>query len=59
MLHFIPPMIFIYNLLWENDFKIIKIQQTIFGELNEVKQIQKVENSYGKGCFVVIKAEKQ
>lgn len=49
----------IYNLLWENDFEIIKTQQTIFGELNEVKQIQKVENSHGKGSFVVIKAGKQ
>ena len=49
----------IYNLLWENGFKILKIAQTIFGELSEVNEIQQPLNSYGKGSFVVIKAEKQ
>lgn len=49
----------IYDLLWENDFKILKTIQTIFGELSLVNEIQQPLNSYGKGSFVVIKAEKQ
>ncbi|HET54052.1 MAG TPA: class I SAM-dependent methyltransferase [Ignavibacteria bacterium] len=49
----------IYDLLWESDFKILKIVQTIFGELNAVEQIQHPVYSHGQGSFVVIKAEKQ
>lgn len=49
----------IYDLLWENGFKTLKIVQTIFGELNAVDQIQHPVYSHGQGSFVVIKAEKQ
>lgn len=48
----------IYDLLWEGGFKILKIAQTIFGELSAVNEIQQPLNSYGKGSFVVIKTEK-
>lgn len=49
----------IYNLLWGYDFKILETIQTLFGELNDVQQMQHAINSHGKGSFVVIKAEKQ
>jgi len=49
----------IYKLLWENDFAIKKTYQTVFGTLQQVKEIQKPENGYGKGSFLVIKAQKE
>ncbi|MBA7519835.1 hypothetical protein ES705_11923 [subsurface metagenome] len=49
----------IYKLLWENDFTIEKTYQTVFGTLKQVKEIQKPENGYGKGSFLVIKAQKE
>jgi SAM-dependent methyltransferase len=46
------------KLLWGNGFIIDKTYQTLFGDLEEVKEIQQPENSSGKGSFVVIKAIK-
>jgi ubiquinone/menaquinone biosynthesis C-methylase UbiE len=48
----------IYNLLRKTEFKIIKTYQTIFGQLDKIKQIQNVLEGHGKGSFVVIKSEK-
>jgi ubiquinone/menaquinone biosynthesis C-methylase UbiE len=48
----------IYKNLWENNFKITNTSQTVFGMLKEINTIQKPENGYGKGSFVVIKAKK-
>ena len=49
----------IYKLLREYDFTIKKTYQTIFGNLQDVKKIQKPEIGYGKGSFIVIKAQKE
>jgi len=49
----------IISLLEETGFVIEKINQTIFGVLNDVTKIQEPENGYGKGSFVVIKAKKR
>ncbi len=39
-----------------NNFEII---QTIFGELDKIRSIQKYKKGYGEGSFVVIKASKK
>jgi len=49
----------IVDLLKKNKFKITNTVQTVFGKLDEVKQIQDPIDSFGIGSFVVIKAEKQ
>jgi ubiquinone/menaquinone biosynthesis C-methylase UbiE len=49
----------IIDLLKKNKFKITNTVQTVFGKLDEVKQIQDPIDSFGIGSFVVIKAEKQ
>ena len=48
----------VYQRLWETNFKIENTFQTIFGMLNTVKEVQKPQNGYGKGSFVVINAVK-
>jgi ubiquinone/menaquinone biosynthesis C-methylase UbiE len=48
----------IYTLLRKAGFKIMKTYQTIFGQLDEIKQIQNVSEGHGRGSFVVIKSEK-
>ena len=42
----------------DNNFRIIKTYQTIFGLPEEITEIQEVQNGYGNGSFVVIKAKK-
>jgi len=49
----------IVDLLKKNKFEITNTVQTVFGKLDEVKQIQDPIDSFGIGSFVVIKAEKQ
>ena len=49
----------IVDLLKKNKFVITNTVQTVFGKLDEVKQIQDPIESFGIGSFVVIKAEKQ
>ena len=49
----------IYKLLWEYDFTIKKTYQTVFGKFQQIKEIQQSENGYGKGSFIVIKAQKE
>lgn len=48
----------IYKLLGDTNFSIDKTMQTVFGKPDEFKEIQKPEQGYGKGSFVVIKATK-
>jgi len=48
----------VYKSLWENDFAISRTYQTVFVHLEQVNEVQKAENGYGKGSFVVIKAKK-
>ncbi|MBN2522851.1 MAG: class I SAM-dependent methyltransferase [Bacteroidales bacterium] len=48
----------VYKVLWENDFTIINTRQTVFGHLNQINEIQKPEKGYGKGSFIVVKANK-
>ena len=40
--------------LGSNGFKDIEIIQTVFGELNEIKEVQPFKEGYGQGGFVVI-----
>ena len=47
------------NLLNENEFKTLKIYQTIFRLPKNLKNIEKPIEGYGKGSFVVISAKKQ
>ena len=49
----------IVDLLKKNKFEITNTVQTVFGKLDEAKQIQDPIESFGIGSFVVIKAEKQ
>ncbi len=48
----------ISTLLEKNGFVIENTLQTVFGKLNEIKEIQHPEQGFGEGCFVVIKAKK-
>jgi len=48
----------VYGILKEHDFEIESTIQTVFGTLDNIKQIQESEKGYGKGSFVVIKAVK-
>lgn len=48
----------VHNLLRKTGFKIEETYQTVFGKLEEVKQIQKTLKGYGKDSFIVIKAKK-
>ncbi|HCI55700.1 MAG TPA: class I SAM-dependent methyltransferase [Bacteroidales bacterium] len=48
----------IHDLLGKNGFFIENTLQTVFGKLNEIKEIQHPEQGSGEGCFVVIKAKK-
>ncbi len=48
----------VYKILQKTGFEIESTYQTVFGKLNEIKEIQKVQNGFGKGSFVVIKAKK-
>lgn len=46
------------KLLEENKFKNIEVIQTVFGNLQEIYEVQKFIEGYGEGGFVVIKAGK-
>ncbi len=49
----------IHELLQANDFIIGKTVQTVFGSLNEIKNIQRPQNGHGKGSFIVTRAIKK
>jgi len=46
------------DFLYETDFIIETVQQSVFGMPDTIKEVQIPENGYGKGSFVVIKATK-
>jgi len=45
--------------LKEAGFKDFEYNQTLFGELDEIKEVQLPKQSYGQGSFVVVKAIKK
>ena len=49
----------LYEYLKEAGFSIKNTQQTIFGKINEVVEVQKPREGYGEGSFVVIHAGKK
>ena len=55
---FYPPE-FIKSLMEECDFKNVDCNQTLFGNLEEIDQLQTPMPGYGKGSFVVMKGTKR
>ncbi|AEC52672.1 hypothetical protein PNA2_1757 [Pyrococcus sp. NA2] len=49
----------IIDLLEKSGFKVERIVQTLFHPLNEIKDIEPVEEGFGKGSFVGIRARKK
>jgi ubiquinone/menaquinone biosynthesis C-methylase UbiE len=47
------------KLLKEAGFKDFEYNQTLFGELDEIKEVQLPKQGYGQGSFVVVKAIKK
>ncbi|ULC58186.1 class I SAM-dependent methyltransferase [Flaviramulus sp. BrNp1-15] len=47
------------TLLKDAKFKDLEFNQTLFGELDEIKSIQAPKEGYGEGSFVVVKAVKK
>ena len=47
------------DLLKKTKFKNLEFNQTLFGELNEIKDLQTPKEGYGEGSFVVVKAVKK
>jgi len=45
-------------MLEENNFGFFEFRQTVFKSLDQIKSLENVEEGYGKGSFVVIKAKK-
>ena len=48
----------LYDLLKDTGFKINNTYQTVFGKIEKINEVQNVLVGYGKGSFVVIKAQK-
>ncbi|AAL81299.1 class I SAM-dependent methyltransferase [Pyrococcus furiosus DSM 3638] len=48
----------IMELLERNGFKIDGVVQTLFKKLDEIRDVEPVEEGYGRGSFVVIRAKK-
>ncbi|SNR59632.1 class I SAM-dependent methyltransferase [Lutibacter flavus] len=47
------------KLLIETGFKKLEFNQTLFGALDEIKEVQLPKSGFGKGSFVVVKAIKK
>jgi len=47
------------EILGQIGFTVLETWQPIFGKVEEVKEIQPVIEGFGKGSFVVIKAQKE
>jgi len=47
------------KILNKTGFKINNTYQTVFGKLDEITKVQDVLSGYGKGSFIVIKAQKK
>jgi ubiquinone/menaquinone biosynthesis C-methylase UbiE len=50
---------YVTKLLKEAGFKDIEYNQTLFGELDEIKEVQLPKQGFGQGSFVVVKAVKK
>jgi SAM-dependent methyltransferase len=50
---------YISKVLKENGFKNLEYNQTLFGNLDSIKEIQQPKDGFGEGSFVVIKAIKK
>ncbi len=48
----------IYALLKDNNLEPAKTLQTVFGSLDEIREVQLPAGGYGKGSFIVVRAEK-
>ena len=46
-------------MLKEAGFKNLVFNQTLFGELDEISQVQLPKSGFGEGSFVVVKADKK
>ena len=53
------PVDRIKSLLKETRFKDLEFNQTLFGNLNDIKEIQMPKQGFGEGSFVVVKATKK
>jgi len=49
----------LFKILNDNRFKINNTYQTVFGKLDEINTVQNILSGYGKGSFIVIKAQKK
>jgi SAM-dependent methyltransferase len=49
----------IVTLLKEAGFKDLEFNQTLFGSLDEIKEVQLPKTGYGEGSFVVVKGSKK
>ena len=47
------------RMLKEAGFKNLVFNQTLFGELDEISQVQLPKSGFGEGSFVVVKADKK
>ena len=46
------------NLLKEAGFRNFEYNQSLFGKLDQIKEVQVPKQGYGEGSFVVVKADK-
>lgn len=49
----------IKELLEAAGFRNLEFNQTLFGDLDEIKEVQRPKPGYGEGSFVVVKADKK
>lgn len=50
---------YLERIIGEAGFKNLEFHQTLFGDLEDIKEVQLPEPGYGKGSFVVVKAIKK
>lgn len=48
----------LYDILFQTGFEVTETCQTIFGKVNNITEIQPVNQGFGDGSFVVLKAQK-
>jgi len=49
----------LFGILHQTGFKVIETCQTIFGKVEDLKEIQASIDGFGQGSFIVIKAQKE
>jgi ubiquinone/menaquinone biosynthesis C-methylase UbiE len=52
-------VVYVTRLLKETGFAAFEYNQTLFGELDEIKEVQLPKQGFGQGSFVVVKAVKK